>query len=279
MNALYLIDMENAAAITTDVADHGLDAAAPVHVITQVLDGQEPSSGSKGFTARPSAVQYRGHAVPSWSHDSQTGVVTLTETGTTQWGHWVVIPRRVRAAGQAVRAGGPGGLLGSGVESPPDPPTADGPGRRWGVGPRAGRAAAGAPPRSGASDAALRMTSGRGATDANDVPGHSRPSGVVTRGAVFEGLLGRTPSRAETHVMAGRGQRGPGGNGKRPPAACASDDLHFQFPARGLSQPPARERLGPSEGANHDPLAGYTRTADLRGARRFVWLCPSGGTG
>ena len=84
--------MENVAAIATDVVDHGLDPTAPVHVVTQVLDGQGAELRLEGFTAPPSAVQYRGHAVPTWSYDSQTGVVTCSEAGTTQWGHWIVIP-------------------------------------------------------------------------------------------------------------------------------------------------------------------------------------------
>ena len=92
VNALYLIDMKNAAAITTDVAEHGLDATAPLHVIAQVLDGRGAELRLEGFTAPPTAVQYRGNAVPNWSYDSQTGVVTCTETGSTQWSHWVVIP-------------------------------------------------------------------------------------------------------------------------------------------------------------------------------------------
>ncbi|MEC7231491.1 MAG: hypothetical protein VXW31_00985, partial [Planctomycetota bacterium] len=92
VNALYLIDMKNAAAVATDVSHHGLDTTAPIHVITEVLDGQGAELRLEGFTAPPSAVQYRGNAVPSWSYDSQTGVVTCTETGSTRWGHWIVKP-------------------------------------------------------------------------------------------------------------------------------------------------------------------------------------------
>ncbi len=92
VNALYLVDIKNAAAIATDLRDQQLDPARPMHVIAQTLDGHAPILRISGFTQAPSSVNYRGRVVSNWSFDAATGTLTVEETGAATWAHWVILP-------------------------------------------------------------------------------------------------------------------------------------------------------------------------------------------
>lgn len=92
VNALYLIEMENARAVGVDVAALGLDPNATLHLMTQVLDGQAPELRVSGLGAPPAAVQLRGAGTPTWSYDAQTDVLTVQALGTVDWGHWILVP-------------------------------------------------------------------------------------------------------------------------------------------------------------------------------------------
>ena len=91
-NALYLVGMENAAAIRTDLARVGLDAGRTIHVIAQALDGEAPTIVLEGFDAQPFSVQLSGSGAPSWSFDAAVGTLTLEETGQASWSQWRIVP-------------------------------------------------------------------------------------------------------------------------------------------------------------------------------------------
>lgn len=92
INSLYLINMKNAETIETDLRDQELDAARIMHVITETTDGHAPALRISGFTQAPSSVNYRGRAMSNWSFDAATGTLTMEETGTPTWGHWIIVP-------------------------------------------------------------------------------------------------------------------------------------------------------------------------------------------
>ena len=91
-NALYLVGMENAAAIQTDLARVGLDAGRTVHVVTQTLDGHAPTIVLEGWNAPPYSVQLSGSGSPSWSYDAAAGTLTLEEAGRASWSQWQIVP-------------------------------------------------------------------------------------------------------------------------------------------------------------------------------------------
>lgn len=91
-NALYLVGMENAEEIRTDLARVGLDTGRTIHVIAQVVDGEAPSIVLEGFSAPPFSVQLTGSGAQTWSFDAATGSLTLEEIGQAGWSQWSIVP-------------------------------------------------------------------------------------------------------------------------------------------------------------------------------------------